>query len=230
LHGIFARAQRLYGLQANPAAGVDRQPHRHHGDIDVYEPSDVMVLASHAADEQDAAIYTVAAFTGLRLGELLALRWRDVDFTKRLVHVRWSYVQGQESRPKSHKVRSVPLIDQAARALDGLSRREFFTGADDLVFASEVGRHLDGDQLRRRYHAAQAAAGLRRLRLHDLRHVFGTLAVQAFPLTDVKAYMGHANIETTMVYVHHKPAHDAADRLGALVADSSIGRPVLVVQ
>ena len=54
-------------------------------------------------------------------------------------------------------------------------------------------------------------------RFHDLRHSFGTLAVQAFPLSDVKTYMGHAHIETTMLYVHHVPRHDAARRLGAIV-------------
>jgi integrase len=47
-----------------------------------------------------------------------------------------------------------------------------------------------------------------------------TLAVQAFPLSDVKAFMGHADVQTTMVYVHHVPRHDAADRLTALVAEA----------
>jgi integrase len=217
LNGIFKRAQRVHGLSVNPASGAERQPQRHHGDIEVLQPADVMQLAAHAGDETDAALYVVAAFTGMRLGELLALRWRDVDFGRRLVHVRWSYVRGLEDRPKSHRVRSVPLIDHAARALDGLSRRELFVGAQDLVFASEVGEHLDGDRVRRRYGAALARAGFERIRFHDLRHVFGTLAVQAFPLTDVKAYMGHADIQTTMVYVHHVPQHDAADRLSSLV-------------
>jgi integrase len=63
-------------------------------------------------------------------------------------------------------------------------------------------------------------AGLKRLRFHDLRHSFGTLAVQVFPLSDVKAYMGHADIQTTMVYVHHVPADDAAERLSQAVAAS----------
>ncbi|HZG65913.1 MAG TPA: tyrosine-type recombinase/integrase, partial [Herpetosiphonaceae bacterium] len=78
-------------------------------------------------------------------------------------------------------------------------------------------RHVDGDRLRRRYSKALDRAGLRRLRYHDLRHVFGTLAVQAFPLSDVRAYMGHSDVQTTMIYVHHRPQHDAADRLSALV-------------
>ena len=52
-----------------------------------------------------------------------------------------------------------------------------------------------------------------------LRHTFGTLAVQAFPHSDVQAYMGqHADIATTMIYVHHRPQHAAADRLGQFVA------------
>lgn len=50
---------------------------------------------------------------------------------------------------------------------------------------------------------------------HDLRHTFGTLAVEAWPLTDVQAYMGHADIEATMIYAHHVPKTNAAARLGA---------------
>ena len=64
-------------------------------------------------------IFTVAAFSGLRLGELRALRWEDIDFANRIVHVRHSFTYGNEGTPKSSKVRSVPLIDQAAKALDG---------------------------------------------------------------------------------------------------------------
>ncbi|HET6570928.1 MAG TPA: tyrosine-type recombinase/integrase [Solirubrobacterales bacterium] len=60
----------------------------------------------------------------------------------------------------------------------------------------------------------------------DLRHTFGTLAVQAFPLTDVKAYMGHADIQTTVIYVHHVPQVDAAEKLSAALREASAGPPV----
>ena len=186
------------------------------GDFDVLTPDEVTLLAG-ASEAQDAAVFTVAAFTGLRLGELRALRWEDVDFSKRLVHVRRSYTAKALDTPKSGRVRSVPLIDQAARVLDELSRREHFTGEDDLVFTNTVGGVLDDSKLRKRFKGALARAGLKRLRLHDLRHTFGTLAVQAFPLSDVRAYMGHADIQTTMIYVHHVPQHDAAARLGRVV-------------
>jgi integrase len=220
LHSIFKRAQRRHRLPANPAAGIDRQPLKRSGDFRVLTPAEVEALGRAAASDQDAAIYTVAAFTGLRLGELRALRWADVDFSKRLIHARHNYTSRALGDPKSGKVRSVPLIDQALTAFDRLSLRDHFTGDDDLVFCSAVGDYIDESALRRRYYAALDEAGLKRLRFHDLRHTFGTLAVQAFPLSDVRAYMGHADISTTMVYVHHVPQHDAAQRLGRIVAGS----------
>lgn len=140
LHGIFRRAQRVYGLPGNPVAAVDRQPVRRSGDFDVLTPSEVAALARGAESDQDAALFVTAAFTGLRLGELRVLRWLDVDFSKRLVHVRRAYTHGELGPPKSGRVRSVPLIDEVARVLDGLSRREHFTGTDELVFPNTVGK------------------------------------------------------------------------------------------
>ena len=227
LHAIFKRAVRQHGLPSNPVEAAERQPQRRSGDFRVLDPGEVALLASTAENAQDAALITVAAFTGLRLGELLALRWTDVDFAKRIVHVRRSHVLGVEDTPKSHKIRSVPLIDQAAVALDGLSRREHFTDPDDRVFINHVGDVLGQDLLRRRFKTALVAAGLQPMRLHDLRHTFGTIAVQAFALSDVKAYMGHANIDTTMIYVHHVPQHDAADKLSALVTDAKTVHPTV---
>jgi integrase len=147
------------------------------------------------------------------------------DFAKQTVLVRGSFTHGRPGPPKSGKVRSVPLIDQAARVLDALSRREHFTAPDELVFCTEVGDHLGDDGLRDRFYDALKAAGFGDRRVganpmvfHDLRHTFGTLAVEAWPLHDVQAYMGHADIQTTMIYVHHQPKAAAADRLSDLVA------------
>ena len=220
LHAIFKRAQRVHDLGSNPVEGVERQPHRPSGDFNALTSQEVGLLAVNALNEQDAALFEVAAFTGLRLGELRALLWGDVDWLRRLVHVRRSFTRGQEGPPKSGKVRSVPLVDQAARALDSLSRREHFTAEDDLVFVNAVGEPFEESAMRRRFYAALKGAELPHIRFHDLRHTFGTLAVQAFALTDVKAYMGHADIQTTMIYVHHVPQNDAADKLSRLLEAS----------
>jgi Phage integrase family len=59
--------------------------------------------------------------------------------------------------------------------------------------------------------------------LHDLRHTFGTLAVQVWPLHDVQAFMGHADIQTTMIYAHHVPRVDAAQQFTQFVQQQKDG-------
>jgi integrase len=127
----------------------------------------------------------------------------------------------EEGVPKSGRVRSVPLVDQVAGALDELSRRDQFTGDDDLVFCNAAVAHFEDSALRRRFYEARDQAGLKPIRFHDLRHTFGTLAVQVFPLSDVKAYIGRADVATTMIYVHHVPRLDAAEKLSQALATSS---------
>ena len=108
--------------------------------------------------------------------------------------------------------------------LDALSKREWFTGPDERVFCSPIGGVLDEGQIRDTFYAALARAGIDRDRgtgkdlvFHDLRHTFGTMAVEKFPLPTVQAWMGHADIQTTMRYVHHRDRGDEADVLSALI-------------
>jgi integrase len=233
LFGILKRAKRRGWITVNPSEDVERVASKRSGDFNVLSPVEVEAVARVADGELFAALFKVAAFTGLRMGELRALRWRDVDFAKRTIHVRGSFTRGHHGPPKSGKVRSVPLIDQAARAFDGLSQREQFTGPDDLVFCSETGEHIGEYRMRDSFYDALTDAGLDDRRggdnpmvFHDLRHTFGTLAVEAWPLHDVRAYMGHADIQTTMIYVHHQPKTAAADALTRIVEAASTAETV----
>jgi integrase len=216
MHGVFKRARKLYGLPRNPVAEVEKPPVERSGDIEVFSPEEVMGLVRAAASEQDAAIYITAAFTGLRRGELLALRWRDVDFSGQVVRVRASYSDGALTTPKSGKVRSVPMAPDVAEALARLGQRPNWTGDDDLVFVGQSGSFLDGRALRRRYDAALQRADLRKLRFHDLRHTFGTRMIGKADIRRVQEWMGHADIETTMKYLHYAPREGDA----ALVAEA----------
>ncbi len=83
LHGIFKRAMRVWGLPRNPVVDVERPRYRVSDDLDAYSPEEVWALVRAAGSEQDAALFLTAAFTGLRMGELLALQWRDIDFRRR---------------------------------------------------------------------------------------------------------------------------------------------------
>lgn len=181
LHGVLKRAKRKGWLTVNPAEEAERVTVKRSGDFTVLTPEEVHAAARAAKDEQDAAIFVTAAFSGLRLGELRALRWQDVDFGKRLVHVRRGFVAGNFDVPKSRKVRSVPMVDQVMTALDGLSRRHEYTGLEDLVFPNLFGDPFNDIAVRNRLYDALRAAGLGHLRektppivFHDLRHTFGT--------------------------------------------------------
>jgi integrase len=165
------------------------------------------------ADDQDAALFIVAAFTGLRMGELLELRWRRVSFERATVTVAASWSAGVVTVPKSRRPRTVPLATPAAAELARLADRRWFAGPDDLVFGSTLGDHLDSSALRRRLRRAQDAAGLRPLRFHDLRHSFGSLVVREVDTATLKAWMGHAKLTTTERYLHSKPRHTDVVRL-----------------
>jgi integrase len=214
LHGVFRRAQMVWAIQVNPLARVEKHPMRPSGDIQVFSPEEVWALVRAAASEMDGAIFLTAAFTGLRMGELLALRWRDVDFAGSTIRVRASWAGSALTTPKSGKVRSVPLAPDVASTLAQLGRREHWIGEDDLVFASELGTYLDGSALRRRYKAALDRAALRPLRFHDLRHTFGTRMIAKADIRRVQEWMGHADIQTTMRYLHYAP-HEQDARLVA---------------
>lgn len=142
-HGVFKHAVRTHGLRRNPATAelVDRPTVRYSGEFDAFDGDELRALARAAENDHDAALFLTAAMTGLRQGELFALRWRDIDFAGQRVHFRRSYSRaaGAEKAPKSGRVRSVPLVPDLIPLLDRLSRREHFTGDDQLVFCSQVG-------------------------------------------------------------------------------------------
>lgn len=239
LHGILQHAIDHHGLIANPAAKVKRlrvssDPARY----DFFSPEEINKLVTTAAngphrdpsrpavseteqalqaaeDQQDAAIYLTAALSGLRRGELLALRWEDVDFEQFSIRVFEGYSANQVGKTKSRKSRVVPMAKEITDALSHLKTRDEWTAKKDLVFVNREGTHVDGSALRRRYLATLDAAGLRRLRFHDLRHTFGSLSINVASIVQVQAWMGHADIKTTMRYLHHKSRADDAQLLSA---------------
>jgi integrase len=239
MHALFEHAIDRHGLLVNPVARVKRlresiDPAR----FDFFSPEEIDLLVAAATagghrdpsrpavseveqalrsfeDQQDAAIYLTAAMAGLRRGELLALRWGDVDFEQNSIRVYEGYSANTTGKTKSRKPRTVPMVEKVAVALKEVKQRPFLTGKSDLVFVSRERTNLDGSALRRRYGRALDAAGLRQLRFHDLRHTFGSLAINVASIVQVQAWMGHADIKTTMRYLHHKSRATDARLLSA---------------
>jgi integrase len=219
LHAVLERAVEHHSLQDNPARHVRKLRESYDAArFEFYTPDEVRRLAEAASSEQDGALYLTAGFTGLRRGELVALRWGEVDFANHVIRVVEGYSRSRRGRPKSRRSRSVPMVADVAKVLIELKGRERFTGRDDLVFAAEDGSHIDGSALRRRFVIARVAAGLRPLRFHDLRHTFGSLAINRASIVQVQAWMGHSDIKTTMRYLHHKSRADEAELLAGAFA------------
>jgi integrase len=110
------------------------------------------------------------------------------------------------------------MAPRVAGVLARLSQREVFADDDDIVFAGITGGYLDGSALSKRYRAALRRAGLRPLRFHDLRHTFGTRVIGVADIRRVQEWMGHANVQTTMQYLHYVPRPEDAALVGEAFA------------
>jgi integrase len=137
-----------------------------------------------------------------------------VDFNTEALHVYASYSLGTLTAPKSGLTRTVPMAEQV-RDLLKEHRKRVPDGRADLVFPGERGEYLDGSALTRRYKKALERAGLRPLRFHDLRHTFGSIAIDQATIVQVQAWMGHADVQTTMKYMHHRSRAGDARLLSA---------------
>jgi integrase len=212
-HGVFAFALRREWVISNPVAMAGRPPAvPSDPDIRFLDREELDALLRGAADDLlgplDRVLWLTGAMTGLRQGELAALRWRDVDWSARVIRVRRSYSRGQWTTPKSRRSsRAVPMADRVARELERHFGRSAYTSDDHLVFCHpHTGTPYDASKSRVRFKAALRRAGLRDLRFHDLRHTYGTLMAAAdTPLRTLQGWMGHRDYKTTEIYADFAP-------------------------
>ena len=171
----------------------------------------------------------LAGFVGLRTGELLGLRWRDVDLDQRRLTV---LVQAQQvvgmgrifTGPKSDAgQRTVSLPTVAVEALDKHRTTHGQAGEEDVLFTGPRGEPITRALLSREWQAARAAAGAPvHLRVHDLRHHAATLTARMPGITtkELMARIGHASPRAALIYQH---ATEHRDRAIAAYLDEAIG-------
>jgi len=223
-------------LDKNPAARLGRftktdEP-RFQATALTREEANRFLQATREMCPEYYGLFLTALRAGLRRGELVALRWGDIQFgaseedRNRFILVKHNYVHRQFTTPKSKKSRRVDLSKQLRRVLLALRHQRLLKAlsegktsiADDLVFPSPEGSVLDPDNLIKRYFLPCVGhARLRRFRFHDLRHSFGSLLIQdGASLAYVKEQMGHSSIQVTVdTYGHLIPGANISwvDRL-----------------
>jgi integrase len=166
----------------------------------------------------------------------------DVDWTAGRVRVRRNFVRGFWGVPKSRRgSRSVPLADRLAGELELYFRRSKFTAGDDLVFADpRTGDVLDHSQLVQRFKKALRAAGVRQVRFHELRHMFGTrMAASGVAMRTLQEWMGHRDHRTTLIYADYAPSPHEAEMVerafegpigGPKLRETKLHSPALIVR
>lgn len=206
--------------------------------IKTWSAREVRTFLEHVRDDRLYAAYVLAATTGMRRGEVLGLRWQDVDLNHGRVSVSQTLVvvsgyDVQYSEPKTAKGRRMVALDeQTTAALREQRERQLLERAlwgdayedADLVFTRENGTPLHPDLFSDAFWRHIEAAKLPRIRFHDLRHTHATLALSAgiHPKV-VSERLGHASIVITLdTYSHAIPAmqETAAALIASLVFDA----------
>lgn len=229
LHAVLDHAEAEDLIEANPARKVSppvaMKVALGEGEERWLTVEEVEAVCRKAATDDwgdmEPALWITAAWTGLRIGEITALRWRDVRWAKGSIWVGRAYVRGQVSTPKSNKGRHVPLVSRVAQELEALSKRTNYPADDDLVFAHpDLGTPLDRTKLSKRWQAAVKRAGLRPHRFHDLRHTFATTMLNNLnndkrAAEQVRHWLGHADLRTTeetyAMWIHDSAETEAAE-------------------
>ncbi len=233
LHGVFDFAIRRGCAATNPVKLAERPTTHARTEVRFLAMPEVEAVMRSVADDDlgrvERVLYLAAATTGMRQGELIALRWRDVDWGARRIRVRRNYVRGEFGTPKSKRSsRAVPLIDRLGRELDQLSKSTAWEADDDLVFAHpSTGSPLDRSKLLKRFKAAMRAAKLGHrlgeggITFHSLRHCFGTaMAAEGVPMRTLQELMGHRDFATTLIYADYAPSAHESEWAEAAFADS----------
>jgi integrase len=199
LSGILSDAVKAKRLSVNPAQGVDNLPRKTAKRRVYLTAADVHRLADEAGRYR--VLVLVLAYTGIRWGEAVALRVRDIEFLRRRISVSENAVQLGVShavgQTKGRKDRSVPV---AAFVLEELSVQCQGKAPDDLVFPAQDGRYLPRPKSSAGWFAAAVTkARVQKITPHDLRHTCASLAVSAgVNVLALQRMLGHTSANVTL--------------------------------
>ena len=180
-----------------------------------------------------SVFFTMAAKTGMRLGELLALRWDDVDLNSSFFWVRRSYRRGIFTRPKNGKSRRVDMTSKLKAVLKQHLLKEkkecFSLGVEPELVFNRYGSPIEQNYIRRVFKRVLKKAGIRDIKLHALRHSYASILLSAgVSLFYVSKQLGHSGINITLdIYGHFIPSEGnrEVDLLDSPAPTSTLSAP-----
>jgi integrase len=215
-------------LQVNPADQIPKRQRPTHratrADGKHWEPAEAAGFLEHTRFDRWHALWALGLDTGARRGELLGLRWADVKWDERVIEFSRNrvVVNGNvvEGTPKSGKSRRVDVGAETVAALRHWAKQQLAdTGRSEFVFTDELGEPVRPDRTNHLFSQACAAAVLRDIGPHGLRHTSATLALKAgVPLHVVSQRLGHADTTITANLYSHVLEGQQADAAQALAA------------
>lgn len=207
LSAIFNYACRYYGLAVNPARVAGSVGKKDADEMQFWTLDEFKAFIPHVQKLPARVGLSVLFWTGLRISELLALSPSDIDFEAKTlwVHKGFQTIDGQEliTETKTRKSRRViPLPDQLCEDLKGYMDALYEPEPDDRLFPYT--KHYFHQQMKK----ACQASGVKKIRLHDLRHSHASLLIRlGTPILLVSERLGHENVETTLrTYAHLYPS------------------------
>lgn len=220
LHEALGKAVELGYVKRNVSEGCEL-PRIVKNEMLVLSDQQVPIFMAEASGDQYRDVFFVALNTGMRENEVLGLSWAQVDFAKQTICVNRQLVRGSKKQgeayrlelPKHHKIRTIKVMPKVMSCLRDIRKRQLemrmrmgseWQNTNDFVFTHADGKNYCDAVVRKHFKKIVEKMGMPKLRVHDLRHTFATLALQAgVDYKTLSNTLGHSDVAFTMNQYAH---------------------------
>ena len=220
-------------IKSNSAIKIKLPKRAKKAKIEVWNKNEVNIFLRTAKDDRYFILFHLAITTGMRQGELLGLRWKDVDLEKGILKIAQTlshdgkeFLEGAKTKSS---IRTIPIPDTTKKMLNkhkiSISKEKMELGSDysdfDLVICTKLGTPLNPANVRRTFSRLIKLSGVKSIRFHDLRHTHATfLLSEGVNVKVISERLGHSNTKITLdTYSHILPTmqQDAINKLNDLI-------------